>query len=162
MKATVLFAAVFAVPTIMGAPLSGTTHHTESIISTSTPSKPGSPLLNIDTALSKALVMLLGERSESPNATATVSELEPRQYGPPHVYYPPPGEEWSDRTQCVITASGMHLPIWRTLVLCGIRHNGKPSGNTRIYELCAEEAAEEGISEKDKYMRCKRFKGFGR
>ncbi|KAJ4989777.1 hypothetical protein SVAN01_04807 [Stagonosporopsis vannaccii] len=156
MKFAVLFTTTLAVPIIMGAPLLNTTHHIESTNSIPTTSTAHYPFPDIDNTLSKTPILLLSERG------ASLSTLESRQHGPPHVFYPPPGKDWSIKTQCAIAGSAMHLPIWITLKHCHIRHNGDHSGNTRIYELCAEEADEEGVSEKDKYMRCERYKGFGK
>lgn len=59
--------------------------------------------------------------------------------------------------------SRVPFPIYRLLRLCKIRSKGNvEEGINRIYELCAQEADEEGVSEEDKYMRCEGFKGFGK
>lgn len=156
-------AAALSAPTITGTPHPSTTRHVESLDVASTTSTSHPTDVDIDDALSRALIMLLSERNATNTTTTTTpSTLQARQSGPLDVYWPPPGTKWSWRTRCVISSSARHLPIWRILKQCKIRHNGDPRGNTRIYELCAMQADEQGISEEEKYMRCERFKGFGK
>lgn len=49
--------------------------------------------------------------------------------------------------------------IWQILRMCKIRHR---EDFTNVYELCAEEADDEGLSGEEKYMRCEGFRGFGK
>lgn len=96
---------------------------------------------------------------ETLHGTSTASTLAPRQL------FPPVGTTWTGKTQCVMTNSSQRypiwgvLPVWRIVMYCDIRHNKE---YTKIYELCMEEADDEGLSWEEKYLRCEGFKGFGK
>ncbi|KAJ8112990.1 hypothetical protein OPT61_g4780 [Boeremia exigua] len=146
MKFALFLAAALAAPTVMGTPLPIYTHTVENIDNTTSPN---STHVDIATVAGYALIQHPGTKGDAPGG----SPNRPGQF------FPPPGKKWSKRTQCKIILANRGLPIWRILRLCGISYS---RDYTNIYNLCAQQANAEGVSSKDKYMRCESFKGFGK